>query len=102
MAVVCLPPSYFGQALPLWTVDEGRKYFALKTPHARARAIRDVGKLRGAILELWLDIPGPQIMRLLHVNVAVHDLEALLHGAILLSSALFCCSMILHCASFDF
>src|SRR5215471_4987089 len=82
VAVVCLPPSYLGQALPFRAIDVGRKYLALKTPHARAGAIRDIGKLRGTLFKLWLDIPGPQIMRLLHVNVTVHDLETPLHCAI--------------------
>ena len=82
VAVVCLLPSYFGQALAFRAIDVGRKHFALKTPHARARAIRDIGKLWGALFKLWLDIPGPQIMRLLHVNVTVHHLKALFHSAI--------------------
>ena len=43
---------------------------------------RDVGKLWGARFESWLDIPGPQIMGLRHMNVAVHDFKALLHCAI--------------------
>src|SRR5439155_18592119 len=67
VAVVCLLPSYFSQALAFRAIDVGRKHFALKTPHARARAIRDIGKLRRALFELWLDIPGPQIMRLLYM-----------------------------------
>ena len=71
MAIMRLLASYFGQALPFRAIDVGRKHLALKTPHARARAIRDIGKLRGALFELWLNIPGPQIMRLPYMNVTV-------------------------------
>src|SRR5262245_52770183 len=79
VAVVCLPPSYLGQALPFRAIDVSRKHLALKTPHARAGAIRDIGKLRSTLFELWLDILGPQIMRLRHMDVTVYDLKALLH-----------------------
>src|SRR5262245_26256751 len=79
VAVVCHLPSYFGQALPLRAIDVSRKHLALKTPHARARAIRHIGKLRGALFELWLDISGPQITRLRHMDVTVYDLKVLLH-----------------------
>src|SRR5262245_5824763 len=79
VAVVCLLPSYLGKALALRTVDVRRKHLALETPHARVRTIRDIGKLRGALFEPWLDISCPQIMWLLHMNVTVHDLETLLH-----------------------
>src|SRR5262249_46840717 len=82
VAVVCLPPSYLGQALPFRAIGVGREYLALKTPHARAGAIPGYCKLRGRLFKLWRAILVPQIMRLLHVNVTVHDLEALLHCAI--------------------
>src|SRR5262245_16222139 len=79
VAIVCLLPSYSGQALSFRAIDVGRKHLAFKTPHTRARAIRDIGKLRSALFELWLDVPGPQIVRLLHVDITVHYLIALLH-----------------------
>jgi len=83
VAVVCLVASYFSEALPFRAIDVSGKHLPFKTPDAWARAVRDIGKLRSAVFELRLDIPGPQITRLLHVNVTVHDFKAVLHSAIL-------------------
>ena len=66
-----------GEAAALRSVEERGEDLALELPAVGVRAV-DRREPRRAVLEPRLDVPEPQIVRLEHVNVAVHDLEAVL------------------------
>ena len=59
----------------LRAVEEGRKHLAFELPPVAVRAV-DRREARRAAPEPGLQIPVPQIVWLVDVDVAVHDLEA--------------------------
>jgi hypothetical protein len=65
------------QTAALGAIEEGREHLAFELPSVAVRAV-DRREARRAVLEPGLQVPVPQVVWLVDVDVAVHDLEAAL------------------------
>ena len=66
--------AHAGQAQPIGSIEERGEYLAVELPALVGRAL-DGREARRAIAEGRLHVPHPEIVRLEHVDVAVHDPE---------------------------